>query len=205
MFKNKHKMEYGYIDQKKKQLLLYMIGIALVGVAFFLFGLVLNKGDLANIFSVVAILFVIPAARYLTVWVVLAPYKSPSKDAYKEMKEYVEGHGLLITDLVFTSTERPMQLEYMVLAGEHAYCYKKPLNIKDGKQPTRDQLDKRRKFIKTTEEYLNKHFETEKLSYHAKIWEDETAFRKAIKSHTLYEGELDKQLEVKKTMEYFMV
>ena len=72
-------------------------------------------------------------------------------------------------------------------------------------QPSREQQDKRKKLIKSTEDYLNQHFATEKIECRAKIWEDEAAFRKAIQSHTLYEGELEKQEEVKKSMEYFMV
>lgn len=201
----KQKMEFGYIDYKKKTLLLSMLGIILVGAAIFLLGLALNKGDLANIFSVVAVLFVIPAARFFTVWVVLAPYRSPDRKKYEEMRQAAEGHGLLISDMVFTSSERPMQLEYMVLAGSQAYCYKKPIETRNGNQPSREQIEKRKKLIKSTEEYLNQHFASEKVTCKAKIWEEETAFLKAVQSHTMSEDEMEIQEKVKKSMEYFMV
>lgn len=202
--KKKNKMEYGYISQKKKTLLLQMVGNLAVGVAVFLLGLLLNKGELTNIFTVVAILFVIPAARYLTVWIVLFPYHTASREEYEEVRKLAEGHGLLLTDLVFTSAERPMSLDYMVLAGGQAYCYLRP-ETKEGQKQDADKREKRSKLVKGTENYLNAHFAEKKFSMKAKIFEDYDAFRKAVLSHELREGELEEQEKVKDSMAYFMV
>ena len=120
---NINKMEYGYIRQKKRTLLLQMCGILGIGVLVFLVGLLLNKGELANIFTVVSILFVLPAARYLTVWILIFPYHSPKREEYEKLSALAKEHGLLLSDLVFTSSERAMHLDYMVLAGGQAYCY----------------------------------------------------------------------------------
>ena len=204
--RKKDKMEYGYITYKKNTLLLQMLSMVAIGVTVFLLGLLLNKGDLANIFTVIAILFVLPAARYLTVWIVLMPFASAEKQEYQSMCDQVEEHGLLVSDLVFTSSERVMHLDYMVLAGGQAYCYMKPGKKQlSGKQMTNDETEKGRTLIKSTEEYLNQHFEKERLNRHAKIWEDEKAFLRAVQSHELTEGELEEQIKVRDTMRYFMV
>ena len=204
-----NKMEYGYIKWKKQTLLLQMCGILAAGVAVFLLGLLLNKGEFTNIFTVVAILFVLPAARYLTVWILLIPYHTPEKQEYEKTVTLAEGHGLLLSDLVFTSSERAMHLDYMVLAGGQAYCYVKtecpPEPSSAGTSSQKEKRQKWTKLLKTTEQYLDEHFTKEKLDRKAKIWEDYASFEKAVRSHTLQEGELEEQEKVRDSMAYFMV
>lgn len=203
MSKNKvkvQKMEYGYIRQKKRSLLLQTLGIVGIGLAVFLLGLLLNKGELANIFTVAAVLFVIPAARYLTVLILIYPYHTPERAEYEAVAEAADGHGLLLSDLVFTSTERAMHLDYMVLAGGQAYCY-----VKRAEKQSEEKRKKHEKVIRGTEEYLNKHFFNQGLSMRAKVFEDMGQFLRAVVSHTMQEGELAEQEKVKESMEYFMV
>ncbi len=206
---NINKMEYGYIRQKKRTLLLQMCGILGIGVLVFLVGLLLNKGELANIFTVVSILFVLPAARYLTVWILIFPYHSPKREEYEKLSALAKEHGLLLSDLVFTSSERAMHLDYMVLAGGQAYCYVEtefsPGRQGAEKEKSQEKRQKTTKLLQTTERYLNDHFAKEKFSIKAKIWEDYAAFEKAVRSHTLQEGELEEQETVRDSMAYFMV
>lgn len=206
---NINKMEYGYIRQKKRTLLLQMCGILGIGVLVFLVGLLLNKGELANIFTVVSILFVLPAARYLTVWILIFPYHSPKREEYEKLSALAKEHGLLLSDLVFTSSERAMHLDYMVLAGGQAYCYVEtefsPGRQDAEKDKNQEKRQKTTKLLQTTERYLNDHFAKEKFSIKAKIWEDYAAFEKAVRSHTLQEGELEEQETVRDSMAYFMV
>ena len=207
--KKADKMEYGYINQKKRQLLLQMCSVLLMGVCVFLLGLLLNKWEWTNIFTVGAILFVLPAARYLTVLILMLPYHSPSRQEYESLAAMAKGHGLLLSDLVFTSTERAMHLDYMVLAGGQAYCFVRlAASLKQtgkGGQTGDEGLKKLEAQKKAAERYLNQHFVAEKLPVRAKVWSDYAAFQKAVRSHTLREGEWEELEKVRDTMRYFMV
>ena len=102
-----------------------------------------------------------------------------------------------------------MHLDYMVLAGGQAYCYVEtefsPGRQDAEKDKNQEKRQKTTTLLQTTERYLNDHFAKEKFSIKAKIWEDYAAFEKAVRSHTLQEGELEEQETVRDSMAYFMV
>ncbi len=109
--------EYGHIRaQKTKQLCGALLMIA-VGVAVFILGLCLNKFEKRNIFTVLAVLFVLPMARYLCTWFVMLPYKTPEKEQYDKVKAVVPEGSTLFSDYLFTSGERAMGLSFLVLTG----------------------------------------------------------------------------------------
>lgn len=109
--------EYGHIRAQKNKNLggaLLMIGI---GLAVFGLGLVLNKFETRNIFTVFAVLFVLPMARYLCTWFVMLPYKTPEREQYDRVKAVVPEGSILLSDYLFTSKERAMGLSFVVLTG----------------------------------------------------------------------------------------
>ena len=114
------KCEYGHINSEKKKLLLGTLIMIAIGVAIFVLGLCLNKFDHKNIFTVVAVLFVLPMARYLCTLIILLPYQTPDKELYDLVKEYMPKGSTLFSDYVFTSGERAMGMSFFVLT-EHEY------------------------------------------------------------------------------------
>ena len=78
MFK-KEKGEYGYITKSKKIDLIKMAIYIVIALAIVVVGLLLNKMSIQNIFTVVAILFVLPWARVLVEFIMLFPYHTPDK------------------------------------------------------------------------------------------------------------------------------
>lgn len=109
--------EYGHIRAEKRRNLIGALCMITIGVAIFILGLCLNKFEKANIFTVVAVLFVLPMARYLTTWIVLLPYKTPAKTLYEQVKEIMPQGSILFSDYVFTSGERAMGMSFFVLTG----------------------------------------------------------------------------------------
>lgn len=109
--------EYGRINSEKRKNIIGALTMVAIGVAIFVLGLCLNKFEKTNIFTVVAILFVLPMARYLTTVIVLLWYKTPDKALYEQVKEAMPKHSVLLSDYVFTSGERAMGMSFFVLTG----------------------------------------------------------------------------------------
>lgn len=109
--------EYGRINAEKRKNIIGALSMVAIGVAIFILGLCLNKFEKTNIFTVVAVLFVLPMARYLTTMIVLLPYKTPEKSLYEQVKSAVPQGSVLFSDYVFTSGERAMGMSFFVLTG----------------------------------------------------------------------------------------
>ena len=80
---NKKRGEYGYIAARKKKTLLGTIIIALIGVAIFLVGLFLNKMSNRNLFTIIAVLAVLPAAKHL---LYCSRLRRPKKNVIRKQK-----------------------------------------------------------------------------------------------------------------------
>ena len=107
--------EFNYINTRKKRIILMAILIVAIAVGIFVIGLLLNKMDKANIFTVVAVCAVLPWAKQIVALVVLFPYHSVSRERYDKVKEATPENVTLYTDLVITSTEKIMNLDFAVV------------------------------------------------------------------------------------------
>lgn len=106
---------FGYIAARKKRALFGVLLLAVLGVGIFLLGLFLNKMSNRNIFTVLAVLFVLPGAKFLTRLIVLYPYQSVERKRYDKVKEKLVSGAILYTDLVITSPEKVMHLDFAVV------------------------------------------------------------------------------------------
>ncbi len=107
--------EFNYINTRKKRIIFMAIFIVAVAVAIFGIGLLLNKMDKANVFTVVAVCAVLPWAKQIVALVVIFPYHSVSQERYEKVREIVPKGTTLYTDLVITSTEKIMNLDFAVV------------------------------------------------------------------------------------------
>ncbi|MBQ1391972.1 MAG: hypothetical protein IIY81_00235 [Lachnospiraceae bacterium] len=117
----KTKGEYGYITKSKKLDIIKMLIYIGIAAAIFIIGLFLNKMSYQNIFTIVAILFVLPWARAFVEFVVFFPYKTPSRDAYEKVKSTVATEAKLLSDVVITSTEKSMGLDFLVMGNGYVF------------------------------------------------------------------------------------
>lgn len=173
------KGEYGYLYGEKKKYTLKIILYFLIAVAIFLTGLILNKFSTRNIFTVVAIMVVLPWARAVVGLVTLFPFHQTPKEEHEKVQARV-GEGLrLYSDLVITSPEKVMGLQYLV---KSTGCL---IGISSKENPD----------AKYIQGYLSKGVHNWCSDYQVKIYEkrEKEAFLRAIP--TISEKEIPEQEE----------
>ena len=109
------KGDFGYIAARKRRALLGVLAMTCIGIAVFLVGLFLNKMSNRNIFTVIAVLFALPGARFLVAFIVMFPYKSVERERYEAVEGKLPRNMQLYTDLVVTSAEKIMQLDFVAV------------------------------------------------------------------------------------------
>ena len=107
--------EFNYIKTRKQRIIFMAVLIVLIALVIFGIGLLLNKMDKANVFTVVAVCCVLPWAKQIVALVVLFPYHSVSQERYEKVEKAVPENVTLYTDLVITSTEKVMNLDFAVV------------------------------------------------------------------------------------------
>lgn len=109
------KCEFGYIAARKKAVICRMILLVIIAAAIFIIGLLLNKMSRANIFTVIAVLFVLPWAKQAVALVVLFPYRSVSRTRYEAASSVLAEGMELYTDMVISSPEKIMNLDFIAV------------------------------------------------------------------------------------------
>lgn len=109
------KGEFGYLDKRKKGAMLWIVLLVVIALAIYIVGLLLNKMSNRNIFTIIAILFALPIAKQLVAVIVLFPYHSVGQERYRKVADHLPEKMELMTDLVITSTEHVMHLDFLVL------------------------------------------------------------------------------------------
>ena len=107
--------EFGYIRTRKRRALTGTLLMAVIGIAVFVVGLLLNKMSNRNIFTVIAILFVLPGAKNLVALIVTFPYYSVEKERFDKVAKVLPEKMELYTDLVITSPEKVMHLDFIAV------------------------------------------------------------------------------------------
>ena len=112
------KCTLGYLTKRKKAEILWIVFFVVLGVAIFLTGY-LWSGVRANIFTVMAVLLVLPAAKHLVALIAMFCKKGVTKERYDKVKT-AAGQAVLYTDYVFTSTEKIMHLDFLLVKNGNA-------------------------------------------------------------------------------------
>ena len=87
----------------------------LVGILMFIVGLFMNQFERSNLLTMLAILMVLPATKYFVGFIVVLPYKSVSRERYEHIKSLISDNTILFTDMVFTSPDKVMNLDFMII------------------------------------------------------------------------------------------
>lgn len=132
--KFKGRCEYGHIRYEKTRSLLVVLLTIALGLAVFALGLLLNKGDKKNIFSVIAMLFVIPMSLRLVRLIVLLPFHTPNRDIYERVQASLGPEDLLFSDFVFTNGQNAFGLSFLALCGSNLYGFFEISKDKKGKE-----------------------------------------------------------------------
>ena len=114
--------EMGYLDSQKKYRIKKTLLYVFIGIAIFVLGLCLNKFEKTNIFTVIAVLMVLPAAKALVGVIVLFPYRSVETERVEKVKSLLSDADVMYTDMVFTSPDKVMFLAFLVIKQDEILC-----------------------------------------------------------------------------------
>lgn len=183
------KGEHGYINQRKKRQLMVTLIMFFIAAATFILGLALNKWDKANIFTVMAALFVLPAAKFLVNFIILAPYHTVAEEVYQRLITAVSKEDTVYTDMVFTSEQKVMNLAMLVIAGNQIIGL-------TGREKENDVYMK---------QYLSNSLEARGYSFKVTILKKEAEFISAVKKANRTEETKNRLPAVKEYLESLMV
>lgn len=151
---------YGYINNKKTKNLLFSLLLFAIALAIFFIGYFLNNREKNNVFSIAAVLLILPAAKVLVSYIVVMPFKSPEKLKYDKIESLISPDMIFLSDLVITSTEKIMNLDFIVIASGNIIGLM-------GKQ-TQD--------ISYITTYLSHSIKNQGSSYHVKVFKEYKPF-----------------------------
>lgn len=157
--------EYGYLKQRKQKALFGMLRMILIGIVIFVVGLLLNKMEATNVFTVAAICMVMPAARYFVSYVVLFPYKPMDAETRQRLDSYAREQDTVLYDVVFTSSEKVMHLDCIYVTGHQIIGY------------TSREKDK----VEVIQDYLKKELKSRCLNYTVYIATEEKQIKDRMK------------------------
>lgn len=116
----------GYISSRKKISSLWLVFYTAIAAAIFMAGYLWTHTR-ANIFTVFAVLLVLPAAKRVVNLVVMLPKKGVSAERYARMEKEA-GEAVILTDYVFSSTEKIMHLDFVVIKNGNVMAVVAPSN-----------------------------------------------------------------------------
>ena len=180
MRKRKQKLEkgaYGYLKSKKKDALLHTLLMVGIGIAIFIIGLLLNKMEVANIFTVFAFLMVLPAAKSFVTVIVLFPYQAISQEKKNSLEQYAREQDVVLYDVVFTSAEKIMHLDCIYITEYQVIGY----------------TSRKKDNLKVIQEYLQKELKSRCLDFKVYLATEE----KQVKDRMRLRGEEERTINKK--------
>lgn len=113
------KGDYNYLQQRKITQLLIALGCFILVMIAILTGYI-HYGTTKNIGTVVGIVCVIPAAKFLVTYIIMFPYNVPDKEMYGRLKAY---DVILICAAVMSSEEKVRYAEFIAIRDKHIFVY----------------------------------------------------------------------------------
>ena len=162
---NTERGEFGYLKEKKQKSLTGTFFMVFIGIVIFTTGLLLNKMEVRNLFTVIAVCMVIPAAKYFVSYVVLFPYKPTDGETKERLDSYAKEGDTVLYDVVFTSSEKVMHLDCIYVTGHQIIGYTG--RIKDD--------------VPVMQEYLKKELKLRCISYTVYIATEEKQIKDRMK------------------------
>ena len=193
------KFEKGYLTYRKRKLFLNIAVNVISAVSVFVFGLLLNKMQPRNIFSVLSLLFVLPIGRSLSTLFILLPYKEMSDESTAKAEESIKTKGILLYSPVFTSAEDVMHLDLIAVFNGKILAYKE----KTGNS-VKNENDYKKKTGKA-KAYIDSHLKTQERKDTIVIFDDMERFIKAFPENKSSDEEMSEIKKITESMEYFVV
>ena len=183
------KGEFEYLSKRKKGIIVWIIVLVAIALAIYIVGLLLNKMSNRNIFTIIAILFALPIAKQLVAMIVLFPYHSVGRARYQNVVNHLPENMELMTDLVITSSEQVMHLDFIAMGHNQVVGL-----LGDGKQ----QLSEVRS-------YLSKGVHNWGSDYKVKIVDSEKLFLQELRNLSFAESDPEEEDRVRSYLRSLIV
>lgn len=113
----------GYIEKRRVRQLVYTL-LAFIVVAIFFFTGYIRYNSTKTIFTVFAVLSVLPAAKYLSIYIITARYHSCDGTIYDNAKAIANKVGaILISDIILTNETKNSNADLITVKGNKIICY----------------------------------------------------------------------------------
>ncbi|MBQ2745848.1 MAG: hypothetical protein IJF37_09610 [Lachnospiraceae bacterium] len=165
---NPQKGSFGYIDYtKKKALITSALSLASVLIIFFTGVIIYNSNK--SLFSIIAAVAAIPAAKLITGYIVRVPYKTGDAKLYETLKaksaKNAEYEAIIGADFIISSSSKSMGITFAYIINGKVICY-----TASNKTNTKE-----------TEKYIKEVFDNEGTQYsQIKVYSDESKFLKNV-------------------------
>ena len=197
--KKTNKFEKGYLSNRKQKLFINVALNIVAAVIIFIVGLFLNKMQPRNIFSVLALLFILPVGRSLATLFILLPFKELKNDKLVKVENSIKGKGVLLYSPVFTSSEHVMHIDLIAVFKGRMLGYKEKMGTS-----VRNEDDYKKK-TEAAANYIDKHLKNQGRGDKLVVYDDIEKFVKAFPEKILSEEEMNEIRSFVETMEYFVV
>ena len=197
--KKTNKFEKGYLSNRKQKLFINVALNIVAAVIIFIVGLFLNKMQPRNIFSVLALLFILPVGRSLATLFILLPFKELKNDKLVKVENSIKGKGVLLYSPVFTSSEHVMHIDLIAVFKGRMLGYKEKMGTS-----VRNEYDYKKK-TEAAKAYIDKHLKNQGRGDNIVIFDDLDKFIKAFPENKPSEGEISEIRSFAESMEYFVV
>lgn len=168
MFKLPDKGSFGYFDRKKKITLTATILSFLIVFLIYAVGILIYHTN-KSIYTVIAALAVLPAAKIAISYIMIAPYKSISLNQYEELCSLTDKSNIcrILCDILLASEEKTIIAGTIVIYGNKIMVYS----------------DHKKADIQAVENYLKKILENNHYSF-IKMYTDYDQLKKRIQQCT---------------------
>ncbi len=116
------KGDYGYIQRQKKvrlirTIILYAAAFAILGI-----GLYLNNGSKRNVYTIIAMIGIIPSSMSLVSMIMMWMRKPMEESLYREIRSHA-GSLMMMYELFLTTREKNLFLDAAAICGEYISAY----------------------------------------------------------------------------------
>ena len=103
---------YKYIDNRKRKYLFFSILSLLSVLVIFFTGVIIYHSN-KSIFSIIAAVSTLPAAKIVISYIIIAPYNSGDSESYEKLNEHAKKtNAELLCDMVITSETKAVFIQY---------------------------------------------------------------------------------------------
>lgn len=115
------KGQYGYIEYRKKIQLIKTAVAFLLVFAILIFGIIVC-GTKNNICTVISVVCVLPAAKFMVTLLMVIRHHKPDEVQYEELKAK-GGNLTLLSDCIMSCKEKTVYVDFAIVTDSCVYCY----------------------------------------------------------------------------------